>query len=177
MNINYRKIEGPEAREFRRVRLACLREFPDQFGSLYADEAAKPKLYFEQLIELDLADIFFFGAFVDDRELVAIAGFVRGDRSKTRHRGEIVAVYVDPRYHGRKVGERLLRAIIEAAFRLDGVEQVHLALVDGNAAAERLYRRIGFETYGVQRNYLKDGDRRWDQKFMQLMREDYVSAE
>ena len=152
--IIYRRLKPTEARDFRRVRLECLQNFPDSFGTLYEDEVGKPKLYFEDLIEQDTPDVFFFGAFAGER-LIGIAGFVRGERTKTRHRGEIVAMYVNPDFHGRKIGEHLLRALLKAAFDLEGVEQAYLTVVADNHAASRLYERIGFETFGIQKNYFK----------------------
>lgn len=170
MPITYRKLKPSESADFRRVRLECLRAAPDQFGTLYEDEAAKAKLYFEDLIETDGADVFFFGAFAAD-DLVGIAGFVRGERTKTRHRGEIVSMYVNPNFRGARIGENLLRALLKEVFNLEGVEQVHLTAVADNRAALNLYERIGFETFGVQKNYFKLGRRYWDQNFMQLMKD------
>ena len=173
--IIYRKLKSSEAVDFRRIRLECLQNFPDSFGTLYEDEVGKPKLYFEELIEQNVPDGFFYGAFAGD-DLIGIAGFVRGDRTKTRHRGEIVAMYVNPDFRGRQVGENLLRALIGSVFQLEGIEQVHLTVVAGNAAAVGLYERIGFETFGVQKNYFKSDERYWDQNFMQLMKESFFRA-
>ena len=173
MQLTYRKIKPTEAHDFRRVRLECLQKFPDSFGTLYEDEVGKPKLYFEEMIEQNVPDVFFFGAFAGN-ELIGIAGFVRGDRTKTRHRGEIVSMYVDPDFRGARIGENLLRALLRAVFELEGVEQVHLTAVAENRAAVGLYERIGFESFGVQKNYFKSGDRYWDQNFMQLMKENYA---
>jgi ribosomal protein S18 acetylase RimI-like enzyme len=174
MQITYRKLKPSESADFRRVRLECLQNFPDSFGTLYDDEVGKPKLYFEELIEQELADVFFFGAFAGD-ELIGIAGFVRGNRTKTRHRGEIAAMYVNPDFRGRQVGENLLRALLRAVFDLNGVEQVHLTVVADNPAAVAFYQRIGFKTFGVQENYFKLGAKYWDQNFMQLMKERFYS--
>ena len=173
MQIVYRKLKPSEAIDFRRVRLECLRKAPENFGTLYEDEAGKPKLYFEELIEQDLADVFFFGAFSGE-DLIGIAGFVRGDRTKTRHRGEIVAMYVDPGFRGQRIGEKLLHALIKAVFALEGVEQVHLTVVADNDSAVRLYERIGFETFGVQKNYFKLGEKYWNQRFMQLEKKKFL---
>ena len=175
MQIIYRKIKPTEAADFRRVRLECLQKFPDNFGTLFEDEVGKSKLYFEEVIEKDSADAFFFGAF-DGENLIGIAGFVRGERTKTRHRGEIVAMYVNPRFRGQKVGENLLRALLEAAFAIEGVEQAHLTVVADNAAAVGLYERIGFESFGVQKNYFKAGEKRWHQNFMQIMKDDFSNS-
>jgi ribosomal protein S18 acetylase RimI-like enzyme len=173
MQITYRKLKSTEAQDFRRVRLECLQTFPESFGTLYEDEIVKAKLYFEELIEQDSsADVIFFGAFAGD-DLIGIAGFVRGDRTKTRHRGEIVSMYVNPDFHGQKVGENLLCQLLKAVFELDGVEQIHLTVVADNDSAVRLYERIGFETFGVQENYFKSGEKYWNQNFMQLMKENF----
>jgi len=158
------------------VRLECLQNFPDSFGTLYEDEVGKPKLYFEELIEQDTPDVFFFGAFAGD-DLIGIAGFVRGSRTKTRHRGELVAMYVNPDFHGRWVGENLVRALAKVAFQIEGIEQVHLTVVADNAAAVKLYERIGFETFGVQENYFKAGGKYWNQRFMQLMKERFLATQ
>ena len=174
MSIIYRKLKPTEAADFRRVRLECLEKFPDNFGTLYADEAVKPKLYFEDLIERNLPDEFFFGAF-DGENLIGIAGFVRGERTKTRHRGEIVAMYVNPDFRGQRVGENLLRALIKAVFEIDGIEQVHLTVVADNATAVKLYEKIGFESFGVQENYFRSGEKYWHQNFMQLLKEKFVN--
>lgn len=142
-------------------------------GTSIEDEARKPKLFFEEKIERELPDFLFYGAFAGD-ELIGIAGFVRGERIKTRHAGEVVSMYVKSGFQGQKVGERILRALLEAAFALDGVEQAYLTVFAGNAAAVRLYERIGFETFGVQNNYFKVGDKYFHRQFMQLTKERFL---
>lgn len=174
MKINYRKIESTEAKTFRRIRLEALKKFPENFGTRYDDEIKKPRLHFEEIIERgDCSDVFFFGAFTDGGELIGIAGFVRETRAKTRHRGEIVSMYVEPDFHGQKIGENLLRALIETAFEVGGIEQIQLTVVAENRVAVRLYERIGFKTFGVQKEYFKAGEKYWDQRFMQLMKSDF----
>jgi ribosomal protein S18 acetylase RimI-like enzyme len=53
-------------------------------------------------------------------------------------------------YRGRKVGQRLLDAVIGAARRL-GLEKIELAVYASNVAALTLYRKVGFEVEGVKR--------------------------
>jgi ribosomal protein S18 acetylase RimI-like enzyme len=175
MQFIYRKLKSTEAKDFRRIRLECLQKSPEVFGTTYQDEVVKPKLYFEELIERDTPEVFFFGAFADD-ELIAIAGFVRGNRTKTRHSGEIAAMYVNPDFRGQRVGENLLRALCLAIFALEGVEQVFLTVIDDNAPAVKLYERIGFEIFGVQKNYFKLGERYWNRQFMQLMKDKFRNS-
>jgi ribosomal protein S18 acetylase RimI-like enzyme len=173
MQITYRKLNPDEAPDFRRVRLECLKNFPENFGTRYEDEIGKAKLYFEEFIERNSSDVFFFGAFSGD-DLVGIAGFVRENRIKTQHRGEIVSMYVNPGFHGQNIGENLLLALIKSAFEIEGIESIGLTVVADNPAAVRLYEKIGFETFGVRKNYFKSGDKYWDQRFMCLMKESFA---
>lgn len=60
-------------------------------------------------------------------------------------------------YRGRKIGSRLLEAVI-AATRLRGVEKIELAVRASNAPALALYRKAGFGLEGVKkRGLLVDG--------------------
>ncbi len=83
MQIYYRKlIPGDETAAYRRLRLECLKNFPDKFGSGYEEEAKASRLKFEGIIENQSAVNFMFGAFASDGNLIGIVGFVRGDRQK-----------------------------------------------------------------------------------------------
>lgn len=172
--IIYRKLTAADARAFREIRLECLQKHPDKMGTSLADEIAKPKLHFEKLIEEESAEVIFYGAF-SGAELVGTAGFVRGDRLKTRHEGEVVAMYVKSGFQGQRIGEKMLLALLEEVFELDGIEQAYLTVFDDNAAAVGLYERTGFETFGVQKNYFKSGDRYWNRRLMQLEKRKFSS--
>jgi RimJ/RimL family protein N-acetyltransferase len=176
MRIVYRRLVRGDERVYRQVHLKSLKTFPENFGTLYQDQAKIAKLQFESYIETGSEDNFVFGAFADDR-IVGIAGFRRGDRPKTRHRGEIVQVFVDPEFQGSGIGESLVRLVVEAAFDLPGVETLELSAVADNSSARKLYEKLGFETYGVRRHYFKLADEYWDQRFMQLFKTNYLPIE
>src|SRR5215217_5991594 len=173
MPIIVRKLLPHESYSYREIRLACLKNASDYFGSTYEEEASNPTLKFEILIENEAPDNFMFGAFDHDR-LIGIAGFKRMERERDRHRGEVVQVYVDAKYRGQNVGEKLIRSVLEHAFALDGIEQVQLSAIAGNENAIKLYEKIGFRTFGIQKNYFKMRDIYTDQCFMQLFKSDYL---
>ncbi len=172
MPILIRKLRPSESSIYREVRLACLKNAAEYFGSTYEEEILNPKLKFELFIENESPDHFIFGAFDVDK-LIGIAGFDRMDRKRARHRGELVQVYVDSNYRGQNLGERLIRSIVEYAFTMDGLEQIQLSVIAGNQSAIKLYEKIGFRSYGFQRHYFKVDDAYMDQNFMQLFKEDY----
>ena len=54
-----------------------------------------------------------------------------------------------PEYRGRRLGERLIRASIDAA-RAAGFERIELAVYARNARAAALYRKVGFVHEGTR---------------------------
>jgi RimJ/RimL family protein N-acetyltransferase len=54
-----------------------------------------------------------------------------------------------PGYRGRGIGERLIRATIDAA-RAAGFERIELAVYGRNARAAALYRKVGFVHEGTR---------------------------
>ena len=173
MRISYRKLMPGDEASYRLLRLECLKNFPDKFGSGYEEEAKSSKLKFEEFIENQSGENFIFGAFAPDGNLIGIAGFRHGDRIKTRHRGEVVQMYVDPKFGGQAIGVNLLRELIGAAFNLKDMKSLELTVVAENSPAIKLYVKVGFKVFGIQKNYFKAGDKYWDQMFMQLLREDF----
>ena len=173
MPIIIRKLLPHESYIYREIRLSCMKNASDYFGSTYEEEVLNPKLKFETFIEIKSPDHFMFGAF-DDETLIGITGFHRMERQRDRHRGEVVQVYVDANYRGQNVGEKLIRNVLEYAFTLDGIEQAQLSAIAGNEKAIKLYEKIGFRTFGIQKNYFKMGETYTDQCFMQLFKSDYL---
>ncbi|HEV2474791.1 MAG TPA: ribosomal protein S18-alanine N-acetyltransferase [Chthonomonadales bacterium] len=67
----------------------------------------------------------------------------------------ITTLAVDPQYQRRKVGERLLIALLEEA-ALQKASRATLEVRESNAAAQNLYRRYGFRSVAVRRSYYTD---------------------
>jgi len=172
MPIIIRKLQTHESAIYREVRLSCLKNVPEYLGSTYEEEVLNPKFPFETFIENGSPDHAMFGAF-DKERLIGITGFNRMARQRAMHRGEIVQVYVDSNYRGQNTGEKLIRHVLEYAFRLNGIEQIQLSVIAGNQTAIKLYEKLGFRTFGVQPRYFKVENTYMDQYFMQLFHSDY----
>lgn len=165
--ISIRKLLPPDAPAYRVVRLDCLQQFPHYFGADYETERWKPKLAYEAYIEAQPEGQFVFGAF-DEEQLVGICGFYREENVRSRHRGRIIQMYVQPSHHGKNIALPLLQATITEAKRLPGLEQVELGVVTTNVAANRLYQKAGFVEYGICPRYMKLGDQYTDERLMVL---------
>ena len=71
-----------------------------------------------------------------------VVGTVGGGASDVTGTAALTALWVAPAARGRGLGEALVGAVLEWA-KDAGYEQVMLWVVEGNPAAESLYRRTG----------------------------------
>ena len=104
-----------------------------------------------------------FGAFHDSK-LVGIAGLLIGKGQKEAHKGRLVGMYVRPSARKVGVGRRLVETIIE--FARQRVELIQLAVVSDNEPARRVYERLGFVEYGLEKKALKQGGHYYDDVLM-----------
>ena len=95
-------------------------------------------------------------------------GLFREHRSKLRHKATIYAMYVIPEVRLKGVGKSLILEAIGRARKMKGLEQINLGVVVTNIEARNLYRRCGFEVYGVEKHALKLNDKYLDEELMVL---------
>lgn len=169
MQIQFKKLATADSRKYREIRLESLKNFPEGFGATYEEESKAIKLDFETHIEQQAIHKFIIGAF-DKENLIGICGFYQEASFKTKHRGGIIQMYVKPNYKGNGIGLQLLNTTIVEAFKIPELEQLILGVVTNNISANKIYEKAGFQEYGIQRNYFKEGDKYLDQRFMILYR-------
>ena len=159
--LQVRRLRGDDAAAFKAVRLNGLRLHPDAFGSSFEEEVDRPLDLIAQALEAN-----FVAGCERDGALLGIAGLRQGASVKTRHRGLLWGVFVDPAARGLGVGERLIGAIVEQA--RGQVEDLTLTVSAHNATAIGLYKRFGFAEYGLDRRSLKLADGYVDELLMRL---------
>ncbi len=69
----------------------------------------------------------------------------------------IATIAVHPDYRRQGMGEHILRETLKAA-RTDGAVRATLEVRAGNAAAQEMYRKFGFEVVGSRPRYYKDNN-------------------
>ncbi|MBE3582121.1 MAG: ribosomal protein S18-alanine N-acetyltransferase [Thermoanaerobacteraceae bacterium] len=67
----------------------------------------------------------------------------------------ITNIAVHPAYRGRRLGELLLRTLMQEAARL-GADRMTLEVRVSNLPAQRLYARLGFVRAGIRKGYYND---------------------
>jgi ribosomal protein S18 acetylase RimI-like enzyme len=156
-----RLLSGADAKAFQALRLEALERHPAAFAAAPEEEAGRSLA--EVALRLDAGAVF--GAFVDGR-LAGSAGFAQPERAKKGHKGVLWGVYVQPAVRGQGLGRRLVEAVIGHA--RDRVEQLHATVSTTNLAARELYRRLGFQIYGLEPRGLKVGEAYFDQELLVL---------
>jgi ribosomal protein S18 acetylase RimI-like enzyme len=137
------------------LRLRALREEPEAFGSSYEEQCDRDIAdVATRLGEMTSGDGFLLGAFVDE-ELTGIVALGRETYRKGRHKAGVYQVYVAPEVRGRGYGRQLMRDLLTRARKIEGLEQLLLAVNAANAPARSLYLALGFEPYGVEPRALK----------------------
>jgi RimJ/RimL family protein N-acetyltransferase len=168
-DIYIRQLTPGDAALYRSIRLEGLKQSPEAFGSTFNVEFTKPLAWFFDRLSSSVV----FGAIRDakildgkilDVKILGVAGFAIRDGEKEAHKGLLWGMYVRPEARGAGVARRLVEAVI--AYARARVELIQLSVVVGNEPARRLYARLGFAEYGIEKNSLKYRGRYYDEILM-----------
>ncbi len=157
MKVSIRPLTRSDAPAYHAVRLRMLREHPDAFTSSYEENAEQPLSWAEERLDHgpDAPDDFLLGAFSESGELVGTVDLTRRRRGKERHAAHIAGMYVVREAASQGIGRALMRASLDRAAALPGLEQITLTVTASNEHAVSLYRSLGFIVYGMYERAIK----------------------
>ncbi|MES2766213.1 MAG: GNAT family N-acetyltransferase [Bacteroidota bacterium] len=167
--IEIRELTIDDADKLTHLRQIALKTNPEAFGSTIEEEKGDDGERFKK--SLETGGYFVLGAFKNS-ELVGMCGFIQEKRLKTKHKGTIWGMFVQPEARGLGIGRNLLKSGVEKAFKNEEVEQIILYVVDENQAACNLYESFGFKTYGTEMRALKKDGKYWDEHLMVIFKDD-----
>jgi RimJ/RimL family protein N-acetyltransferase len=160
--LKVRRLGANDIASYREIRLEGLKNHPEAFSLSWEDEAGGPASWWAERLETNVV----LGGGIDGSPLLGVVGFRVHSAAKLRHKGILWGMYVRPQARGMGLAASLVQRIIELA--RPPVEEICLTVVASNVAACRLYRRAGFEQYGLERRALKIGDTYHDEALMAL---------
>ncbi|MBI0423905.1 MULTISPECIES: GNAT family N-acetyltransferase [Acinetobacter] len=161
LNVEIKILSVNQVEDFRTIRLSALKKSPKTFGSTYAAEVEKPLKFFEAR----LSNSTIFGAYYKD-EIIGLAVLTQESGIKDSHKAFLTSVFIEPEFHQKGVARRLISEVIE--FSKKHVEQILLTVTNDNKPAIHLYKKLGFQIYGVDEKALKDNDEYIDEILMKI---------
>ena len=160
MSFVIKRLGVEDVAAYRTIRHEALANHPEAFVSTAEGFAGKSDAEIRQTLEA----LAVFGAFLPDGSLGGINAFLRNDGAKEQHRGWMIQVYVRPEQRGTGMAQALVEHLVEHARH--HVLQIHLGVWSENIPANKLYQRLGFETYGTEPRYLFVNGRFIDEHLM-----------
>ena len=167
-DVEIRILTADDTEAYWQCRSRALEREPTAFSSSVPDHLKLSRDEIRRRLTVDPANNFVFGAFADGR-LAGTAGFVRETQVKSLHKGHVWGVYLDAELRDKGIGQRMMRALLDRAQRIDGLEQIILSVASTQDAAIALYRSLGFVPWGKEPRALKVDDRYIDEEYMVLI--------
>jgi RimJ/RimL family protein N-acetyltransferase len=157
--VEIRALTRADVSAFQELRRQRLELEPRAFAESLAEHDATTSEAAARRLESSSPDNFVVGAFAPNGQLVGMTGFARNPREKSRHKGVIWGVFVQPAWRSQGVARAMLADLIQRVKANSGVEKIILTVAADQAPAKRLYRSLGFEVFGHEKHALKvDGD-------------------
>ncbi len=145
------KLPSEEWRRYKELRLEALQDSPTSFGTSYVEAAADPDGTWEEILEkVQSSDGQWLRFAEANQKLIGMVGAYKERSNKTRHRANIIAVYVSPSMRGKGIARRLAETLIQDIGADPEIIAIDLDVTAGNHAAERLYTSLGFKEIGYK---------------------------
>jgi ribosomal protein S18 acetylase RimI-like enzyme len=161
MNFKIKNLDVKRWKEFKDLRLDALLSEPTAFGRSYEyEEKFKPKIWKDLLKE----EKFLF-ALVDDK-VVGMIGYRSSGMEKTKHIAMIIAVYVQKKYRGLRIGYKLYKEILRK-IKTKKFKKISIGVNSKQLPALRLYEKFGFEIVGHFKKELKVKNKYYDEYILE----------
>ena len=137
--LQLRRLSTDDWAAFAALRLAALTEAPDAFGSTLADWRDASEQRWRNRVAVAPLNMV---ASLDGSDVGMLSGI-----EEIPGNVEVISVWVAPAARGQGVGDAMLEALLAWADDRDA-QRVVLTVTEHNAAAQRLYGRLGFVATG-----------------------------
>ena len=141
---------APEhAMAYKALMLHAYEQAADSFTSTPQERAMEPDSWWRGRIDDPSGLTWVWGAFAG-AELVGTVAVEYAAKTKTRHKGLIVAMFVHEDFRGRGLAKQLMQTLVQHGMARQDLRLLQLEVTQGNAPAEKLYQSLRFVPFGVE---------------------------
>src|ERR1700735_4739471 len=141
--MHIRVLTRTDVSAFQQLRRERLELEPRAFAESLTEHDSTTTEAIAKRLESSSLDNFVIGAFAPGGQMVGMMGFARNLREKSRHKGLIWGVFVQPAWRNQGVARAMLAELIERVKANPGVEKIILTVSADQIAAKALYRSLG----------------------------------
>ncbi|HDR7636072.1 MULTISPECIES: GNAT family N-acetyltransferase [Bacillus] len=149
-----RLLTKEDAEKYWDLRLQALQVNPEAFVTTYEEAIRQENPIKRVESNLTATTSRTFGAFNEGNHLVGVVTLLTEEREAYKHKGHIVAMYVDAQNRRNGLARELITNAIQRARDIK-LEQLTLGVVSTNEPAKKLYESMGFKTYGIEKRAIK----------------------
>lgn len=149
INLHIAQLTPAHVTAYKALMLHAYEHAAEAFTSTPQERALQPDSWWRSRIDDPSGLTWVWGAFVE-AELVGTVAVEYSAKTKTRHKGLIVAMFVHENFRGLGLARKLMCAAVEHGMARQGLRLIQLEVTQGNAPAEQLYQSLGFEPFGVE---------------------------
>ena len=161
--IKVKKLSTTDFLQYKKLRLEMLERYPTYFGSSFEEEILfKDMVWMNRLNKSSAITL----GLMKDSNLVGMVVLMLNQRKKMQHFATVYSMYVEDTYQGKGYGKLLLEKVFSKA-REFKVEKLRLSVVYTNNKAIELYKKLGFNPYGVEKGTIKYNNEYFDLLLME----------
>ncbi|MCQ6567087.1 GNAT family N-acetyltransferase [Bacillus mycoides] len=162
-----RLLTKEDAKKYWNLRLQALQVNPEAFITTYEEAVSQEEPLERVASNLSSNSSCTFGAFNEENQLIGVVTLLTEEKQAHKHKGHIVAMYVDAQNRRNGLARELIANAIQRA-RVIELEQLNLGVVSTNEPAKKLYESMGFKTYGIEKRAIKINGVYSDDEYMVL---------
>lgn len=165
--MNAVRLAPDDADSYVTLRREALLDAPWSFASSPEDDRGSDPAGVRRMLALDDFAVFAVRAEAGE-QLLSVAMLNRESRVKRRHVAWLMGVYTTPAARGRGLASAVVSACVAHARTWVGVDVIQLGVSARADEAQRLYKRLGFVTWGIECDAIRIGDASFDELHMSL---------
>ena len=142
-------LSASDVPRYRELMLHAYAAAPDAFVATPEERAAEPESWWLRRAVDPTGLSVAFGAFHEGK-LVGTVTLEFSPRPKTKHKAQLIGMFVRESCRGLGLGAALVQAALAGAGARPEVRLITLTVTEGNAPAIGLYERLGFRVFGTE---------------------------